>query len=264
MIFKRNKKNDDVASRGASGDAAENPDAADNPDAAASDATAVAPGVAAADGGAAGGPASGPFDADADEVPDHAAFVDLGALLVEPVEGMQLRLEVEDQTKRVVAVALELDGSRLQLQVFAAPKSDTLWPGISEQIAAGIVGQGGKVDRVQGRFGEELVARVPSAAPDGTQGFMVARFIGIDGPRWFLRGVVGGPATLDRAQAGRLEDRIARLIVVRGDQPMPPAELLPLKMPAGAVVRPDNGTQHSADGRPIGRPERGPETTHIG
>jgi hypothetical protein len=208
----------------------------------------------------------GPFDAD--DFPDREGYIDLGALLIEPVEGMQLRLEVEDRTQRVVAVALELDGSRLQLQVFAAPKTEAVWPGIAEQIAAGIVEQGGRTDRVQGRFGEELVARVPSKGPDGTEGYMVARFIGIDGPRWFVRGVLGGPATLDRAAAERLEDRIARLIVVRGDKPMPPAELLPLTMPAGAVARPDQdpAPQVELQRPPTGPngPERGPEITAIG
>ena len=33
------------------------------------------------------------------------------------------------------------------------------------------------------------------------------------------------------AEAKRLEDCIARLVVVRGDKPMPPTELLPLTVP---------------------------------
>ena len=199
----------------------------------------------------------GPYDAD--DVTDRAGYVDLGALLIEPVDGMQLRLEVEDRSKRVIAVALELDGSRLQLQVFAASKSEDLWPGISTQIANSIAEQGGKTERLAGRFGEELIARVPSQAPDGTAGYMVARFIGIDGPRWFLRGVVGGPATLEPAAAQRLEDCIARLVVVRGDKPMPPAELLPLTVPSGAVAR-----REEPAGDPLAAPERGPEIAEIG
>ncbi|GHD01195.1 DUF3710 domain-containing protein [Zhihengliuella salsuginis] len=208
--------------------------------------------------------AVGPFDGD--EHPDREGYLDLGSLLVEPVEGMQMRLEVEDKTKRVIAVALELDGSRLQLQVFAAPKSETLWPRIQEQIGASIDKQGGKTDKVSGRFGEELVARVPAKRPDGTDGFMVARFLGFDGPRWFLRGVVGGPAALDRSKAEALEERMARAIVVRGDSPMPPSELLPLKVPEGAVPRSDEDPKQQAGGAEPGlrAPERGPEITEIG
>lgn len=210
-------------------------------------------------------PAAGPFDGD--EHSDRDGYLDLGSLLVEPVEGMQMRLEVEDKTKRVIAVALELDGSRLQLQVFAAPKSEGLWPRIQEQIGASIDKQGGKTDKVKGRFGEELVARVPAKRPDGTEGFMVARFLGFDGPRWFLRGVIGGPAALDRSKAEALEERMARAIVVRGDSPMPPSELLPLKVPEGAVPRAgDEGAGDEADASDQGlkAPQRGPEITEIG
>ena len=215
---------------------------------------------------AAAGNEQGPFDID--DAPDHEHYIDLGALKIEPVEGMQLRLEVEEGSQRVIAAALELDGSRLQLQVFAAPKSSGLWDGISAQIEESIGEQNGKIDRVEGRFGTELVARVPADGPDGEQGFMVARFIGIDGGRWFLRAVVGGPATLDRAQAERLEDRLARVVVERGNQPMPPQELLPLTMPAGAVTRSANEaeeTEDTSDERGLqGRPEHGPEITEIG
>ncbi|GAA3696139.1 DUF3710 domain-containing protein [Zhihengliuella alba] len=214
---------------------------------------------------------SGPFDGD--ELTDRGGYIDLGSLLIEPVEGMQLRLEVEDKTKRVIAVALELDGSRLQLQTFAAPKSEQLWPGIQQQITASIEKQGGRVDKVSGRFGEELVARVPAKRPDGTAGFMVARFLGYDGGRWFLRGVIGGPAALDRAKAQALEEIMARAVVIRGDQPMPPSELLPLKVPEGAVARQPSegagpaeeaGATGSRDGDGPEPPERGPETTQIG
>ena len=217
----------------------------------------------------AAGNEQGPFDID--EAPDHGHYIDLGALKIEPIEGMQLRLEVEEGSQQVIAAALELDGSRLQLQVFAAPKSSCLWDGISAQIEESIGEQNGKIDRVEGRFGTELVARVPADGPDGEQGFMVARFIGIDGGRWFLRAVVGGPATLDRAQAERLEDRLARVVVERGNQPMPPQELLPLTMPAGAVTRSANDAEETEDTTDSsnerglqGRPERGPEITEIG
>lgn len=232
MIFKRKKRTDEAASEQA----------------------------VSADSAAEQEPARGPFDAA--DAPEHDAYIDLGSLKVLPVEGMQMRLEVEDKTKRVIAVALEIDGSRIQLQVFAAPKSEGLWPRIQEQITAGIDKQGGKVDKIQGRFGDELVARVPAKRPDGTQGVMVARFLGYDGPRWFLRGVIGGPAALDRDKAKALEERMESAIVDRGDAPMPPAELLPLKVPEGATPRqaaaPANGNE------PPKPPERGPEITEIG
>ena len=71
--------------------------------------------------------------------------IDLGALRVEPRRGMQMRLEVEKASSRVVAVTFEIDGSTLQVQPFAAPRSSGLWLGIREQIAEQIRSQGGSV-----------------------------------------------------------------------------------------------------------------------
>lgn len=203
-------------------------------------------------------PDEGPFDGDSIE--DHSEYLDMGALLIKPVPGLQLRLEVEESTQRVIAVALELGGSRMQLQVFAAPKSDLLWPGISTQIATGIADQGGETEMVPGRFGNELLARVPQTAPDGRQGYVVLRFLGIDGPRWFLRAVIGGAALTDPEESKAMEEALAQIVVVRGDTPMPPTELLPLTVPKGALTRPESGAETPG----TERPERGPEITQIG
>jgi hypothetical protein len=130
---------------------------------------------------------NGPWDAS--EVEDDDSLIDLGSLRIKPVEGMNLNLEVEQESQAIVSVALELHESRVQLQAFAAPKSESLWPGISAQIDESVTSQGGRTDRRDGRFGEELLARVPATGPDGSQGIMIARFVGVDGPRWFLRAV---------------------------------------------------------------------------
>ncbi|WP_375236761.1 DUF3710 domain-containing protein, partial [Microbacterium schleiferi] len=63
---------------------------------------------------------SGPFDeAEARAV---RPYIDLGAIKILPREGLNLRLEVEEQTKRIVAVGLDYAGSTLQVQAFAAPR----------------------------------------------------------------------------------------------------------------------------------------------
>ncbi|PQZ95823.1 hypothetical protein CQ018_00535 [Arthrobacter sp. MYb227] len=208
-------------------------------------------------------PDEGPFDGD--DFEDHDEYLDMGSLLIKPVPGLQLRLEVEESTQRVIAVALELGGSRMQLQVFAASKSEDLWPGISTQIATGIADQGGETEMVPGRFGNELLARVPQTAPDGRQGYVVLRFLGVDGPRWFLRAVIGGAALTDPAESKAMEDALAQVVVVRGDTPMPPTELLPLTVPQGALTHTDAAAQAaSAAESSTERPERGPEVTQIG
>lgn len=200
--------------------------------------------------------ASGPFDES--EVTGRDGYVDLGALLVAPSEGLQLRLEVEEATQRVVAVTLDLNGSSLQLQAFAAPKTEGLWDEIRAQIGQSVGAQGGQVEEIDGPFGTELVAKLPAAAADGSQGYRVARFVGVDGPRWFLRGVLGGAAALERTAAEPLEALFRQVVVVRGDNPMPPRDLLQLRLPKDATATPP------AAAPALQEPERGPETTQIG
>ena len=60
----------------------------------------------------------------------------------------------------------------------------------------------------------------------------VARFIGVDGPRWFLRGVVTGDGAVNAEAAAEIEDLFRSVVVVRGSTPMPPRDLIPLHMPS--------------------------------
>ena len=168
--------------------------------------------------------------------------VDLGALRVEPRRGLQMRLEVEKTNNRVVAVTLEYQGSSVQVQPFAAPRSSGLWLGIREQIAQQVTSQGGSAEMVSGELGPELAASVPVKANDGYSQRTV-RFVGVDGPRWFLRGVISGPAATDPEAAQPIHEIFRGLVVVRGTTPMPPRELLPLRVPT--KDEPQDGVQTS-------------------
>ncbi|MGO1320510.1 MAG: DUF3710 domain-containing protein [Galactobacter sp.] len=210
---------------------------------------------------------NGPWDAS--EVEEDDSLIDLGSLRIKPVAGMNLNLEVEQGSQAIVAVALELNGSRVQIQAFSASKSESLWPGISAQIDESVTSQGGRTDRRDGRFGEELLARVPATGPDGSQGVMIARFVGIDGPRWFLRAVFAGQAAINEESASALEDLLASVVVDRGSVPMPPTELLPLRVPeqaaAAAAAQEQAAEESSEETNTSGRdkPERGPEMTET-
>ncbi|WP_082369031.1 DUF3710 domain-containing protein [Arthrobacter sp. ERGS1:01] len=206
----------------------------------------------------------GPFDAAEIETTD--GYVDLGALLITPREGLALRLEVEESTQRVIAVTLDLNGSSLQLQAFAASRSEKLWRDIREQIGLSVGSQGGEIEILDGTFGKEVLAKVPAQAADGSKGFRVARFIGVDGPRWFLRGVLGGDAAVNREAAEELENLFRGVVVVRGETPLPPRDLLVLRLPKDAVAGPEGMVpgDHAAPaqgGEPF---RRGPEITAIG
>ena len=157
-------------------------------------------------------------------------YVDLGGVKILPRPELQLRLEVEEGSKRVVAVGLDYAGSTLQVQPFAAPRTSGLWHEIRAQITDQINKQGGTITEQDGVFGPELLAEIPVAG--GEPRF--ARFVGVDGPRWFLRGVIAGPAAKDAEAGARMEDLFRSIVVVRGNTPMPPRDLIPLHMPAGA------------------------------
>ncbi|WP_350349748.1 DUF3710 domain-containing protein [Agromyces sp. G08B096] len=174
---------------------------------------------------------AGPLDeAEANPV---RPYVDLGGVKVLPREGLHLRLEIEEGTKRVVAIGLDYANSTLQVQPFAAPRSSGLWHEIRAQIADQIARQGGTTTVREGAFGPELLAQIPVAATADQPAHMrLARFVGVDGPRWFLRGVIAGEAAVEPGAAAQVEDLFRSIVVVRGTTPMPPRDLIPLRMPA--------------------------------
>jgi len=159
-------------------------------------------------------------------------YVDLGGIKILPRPDLRVRLEVEEGSKRVVAVSLDYKESSLQVQSFAAPRNSGLWHEIREQIVEQIARQGGKTAAANGVFGPEIRAELPAAA--GQPGPRLARFIGVDGPRWFLRGVISGKAVVDPAAGAEIEDLFRSVVVVRGTSPMPPRDLIPLHVPPSA------------------------------
>ena len=181
------------------------------------------------------GPDDGPHDTqgpfDRAEVDGLDGRLDLGALWMTGIAGMELRLEVEQESQSVVGVTAVLGESAVQLQVFAAPRSEGIWDDIRTEIAASITSQGGTADETSGPFGAELLARMPGQGPDGRTVFSPARFVGVDGPRWFLRAVLSGRAAIDEDAASALLDVVRTTVVVRGHEAMAPRELLALKLP---------------------------------
>lgn len=180
-------------------------------------------------------------------------YVDLGGIKLLPRPELAVRLEIEEGNKRVVAVALDYAGSTLQLQPFAAPRSSGLWHEIRGQIADQISKQGGRTEEREGVLGPELVAQLP--APDG-QGTRIARFVGVDGPRWFLRGVISGQGAVDPEAGAKVEELFRSVVVVRGTTPMPPRDLIPLQVPASVA----GGQAPPSGPTPSGPTSSGPGT----
>jgi Protein of unknown function (DUF3710) len=201
---------------------------------------------------------NGPWDVS--ERPDPEGYVDLGGVRLRGRDGMELRLELDESTGAVSSATIHLGRSAVQLQAFAAPRSEGIWDEIRAEIVAGIQRQGGQADEVPGPFGRELIARIPARSPDGRTGHTPARFVGVDGPRWFLRAVFHGEAVHQAEAAEVLEEVVREVVVVRGPEAMPPRELLPLRLP-DAVAPP---AQAEGDSRYDLNPfERGPEITEV-
>ena len=157
--------------------------------------------------------------------------IDLGSLQVPTAPGLDVQVNFTgDQALAVIVVRGD---SMLQLQAFAAPKRAGLWDDIRRELIDELNAAGGRGEEAEGPFGPEVMARVP-AEPGAGAGSQPARFLGADGPRWFLRGVISGPAAAQPALAKVLEDVFADTVVVRGEHPMPPRDLLELRLPAEA------------------------------
>lgn len=158
-------------------------------------------------------------------------YIDLGGLRIVPRQGLQVRLEVEEATKRVVAVTLEHEGSTVQLQPFAAPRSEGIWGAVRTVVSDQLARQGATVEEVDGLLGPELRCTL-QPGPDGQP--RAVRVVGVDGPRWMLQGIVGGKAATDDDAVAGIVEIYRSTVVCRGETPMPPRELIPLHAPTPA------------------------------
>lgn len=175
---------------------------------------------------------AGPFDsAEVAMEPDAGGRLDLGSLLIGGPPGMQVQLQVDEETQAVQAALLVLEESALELRAFAAPKSRGIKTEVLAEMTAEATRMGGTASASSGPFGAELNIVVPVQDPDGNAFEQQSRVIGVDGPRWFLRGTILGRAATEPKAAAPIENCFRDVIVVRGDEAMAPREPLPLTLP---------------------------------
>jgi hypothetical protein len=151
--------------------------------------------------------------------------------------------------------------SSAQLNVFAAPRSEGIWGEVRQEIADALNGSGGRASEGHGSFGPELRAVVPQEVRGQGVVHAPARFVGVDGPRWFLRALLTGPAATEDAAAFPLVEVIRDVVVVRGTDPMPAREPLPLTLPPEAQQAAEQEPDAQQPGLTL--PERGPEITEV-
>jgi hypothetical protein len=172
-------------------------------------------------------PTSGPFD-EHDAPQDEVPRLDLGALRVPIADGYDVRVDL-NEAQQVISATLAAPDGTMQLGVFAAPRNEGIWDDVRAEIADSLNAQRkGSAVEADGPFGIELRGTLPAENGKGT---VPVRFIGVDGPRWFLRALLAGPVAADAAQGRRFEDAFRQCVVVRGNEPLPVREPVPLQLP---------------------------------
>ncbi|MCW3842702.1 DUF3710 domain-containing protein [Micromonospora yasonensis] len=185
-------------------------------------------------------PFRGPYDVS--EAPD-APRLDLGSLQIPAVPEVEVRVQADPQGV-IQQVVLVHGQNALQLGVFAAPRSEGIWDEVREEIRQSLFNDGAAAQEVDGEYGTELRARVRT--PDGLTDL---RFVGVDGPRWMVRGVYQGEAATDPAAAGPLAACLDGLVVDRGQEAKPVREPLPLRLPREVAEQQAAGEQPAPEQR---------------
>jgi hypothetical protein len=174
------------------------------------------------------GLSGGPWDAN--EAYPERERADFGSLLV-PVAPMQ-QIELATDGQRFIWVTVKNGASELRVHAFAAPKSGDLWEDVRQEITTELASAvGTNSQEISGPFGTEVFAHVPVDPANPSAGTSPVRFIGVDGPRWLLRGLIIGPAANGAESPVPFEEILSDVVVVRGDHPMPPRDMLELRLP---------------------------------
>lgn len=184
--------------------------------------------------------AGGPWDSSEKSAQDDETYIDLGSLIIKGRAGFNLQLPTDGDSDEIGSAVLLTEDSGLELRAFAAARSGGLWDEVRADLIEEVERLGGNYLAIDGAFGAELQIRVPVTLPDGEDGFQPSRIIGVEGPRWLLRGTLLGDAALNPTDEGLLLEAFRETIVVRGSEPKAPREPLLIEVPAGAVVLGDD------------------------
>jgi hypothetical protein len=191
---------------------------------------------------------NGPLDFTAEL--DTSSMLDLGALLLPNLPGLEVHLDLDPRSGVGKSVSLHLNMTIAEVQVFAAAANEDPWADMRNAIVAGLREQEVDCTVEIGRFGSEIYAVMPTVDLDGNTYVQPVRFVGIRGSRWLVRVVISGDGALltnDEIASGvsEIDGVIAKLVVNRGEAPIPPGERLALRSPTG--VAEDSGQTNNPE-----------------
>jgi hypothetical protein len=187
---------------------------------------------------------------------DSGRAINFGALRLQVPQGVEVQVQADQTSGRITQLTLRDGDSGMQLQPYASRKSGGMWPEVIDSLKSSINSSGGLVETAEGQFGTEVVAQIQAA---GESSLQPARFVGVDGPRWFLRAVFMGKAARDSQAATRLTEILTSAFVVRGGSAMAPGAPLVMNLPSNT---------NTDQALPVSPPSlnpfvRGPEITEI-
>lgn len=188
---------------------------------------------------------------------DSGREINFGALRLQVPQGVEVQVQADQTSGRITQLTLRDGDSGMQIQPYASRKSGGMWPEVIDSLKSSINSSGGLVETAPGQFGIEVVAQIQTAGDNGAM--QPARFVGVDGPRWFLRAVFMGKAARDNQAALRLTEILTSALVVRGGSAMAPGAPLILTLPANS---------NTDQALPVNSPNvnpfvRGPEITET-
>ena len=173
----------------------------------------------------------GPWDVEDENVPDYDEYLDMGSYYLPFLKGIELRVKANRATQQVLGTTITYGSSSVEIEAFAAPKTLGLW----DDVRADLIEANKDAKEVEGVFGTELA--LPVTVKGGRK--VLTRIVGVDGPRWMLRGIFSGKAATDPEgeEAKALNQFFADIVVERGDDPLAPRDLIPMHPPVAPAVR---------------------------
>lgn len=173
----------------------------------------------------------GPWDVEDENVPDYDEYLDMGSYYLPFLKGIELRVKANRATQQVLGTTITYGSSSVEIEAFAAPKTLGLW----DDVRADLIEANKEAKEVEGVFGTELA--LPVTVKGGRK--VLTRIVGVDGPRWMLRGIFSGKAATDPEgeEAKALNQFFADIVVERGDNPLAPRDLIPMHPPVAPAER---------------------------
>lgn len=173
----------------------------------------------------------GPWDVEDENVPDYDEYLDMGSYYLPFLKGIELRVKANRATQQVLGTTITYGSSSVEIEAFAAPKTLGLW----DDVRADLIEANKDAKEVEGVFGTELA--LPVTVKGGRK--VLTRIVGVDGPRWMLRGIFSGKAANDdgNSDTEALNKYFADIVVERGDEPLAPRDLIPMHPPVTPAQR---------------------------